>query len=500
MYQKVRAYVKEHHMLSKQDKVIVGVSGGADSICLLFMLIELQKEIDFSMAAVHVHHGLRGESADADEKYVEEMCKKLGVKFYSFHENVKEYAKETGTTEEEAGRNVRRNVFQKVLKEEQGTKIALAHHKNDNVETFLWNLCRGTGLKGLGGILPVVGEYIRPLLCLKREEIELYLQERKIYYCTDETNLENDYTRNRIRNQMIPYMEETLNVQTVNHIADTIENIRLFNEYINKEVEKYVRSCVFETENKYILNQKMFEGIPEVFYNNVIHETLAKVAGKKKDIEACHIRSVKELFHKQVGKSVDLPYGLIAARVYDGIEIFDKAEEICGSELINEVEPEMEIRVFDRTSDMVTFPQNLYTKWFDYDIIKRAVKIRHREAGDYIVIDKQGKTQKLKQYFINEKIPQDLRERSGFSRTGIHARRLAQLPMRENTRRVCSRLREMVLFGRMGQRGVICIEESERRGRFLLPGISSVKARERDSIQHKSRRARRPHHRRERRE
>ena len=135
--------------------------------------------------------------------------------------------------------------YEKILKEEKGTKIALAHHKNDNVETFLWNLCRGTGLKGLGGILPVAGEYIRPLLCLKREEIECYLWEKEISYCIDETNLENDYTRNRIRNQMIPYMEENLNVQTVNHIADTIENIRLFNEYINKEVEKYVKSDNF---------------------------------------------------------------------------------------------------------------------------------------------------------------------------------------------------------------------------------------------------------------
>jgi len=411
MYQKVKAYVKAHHMLCEQDKVIAGVSGGADSICLLFMLLELQKEIGFSMAAVHVHHGLREESADADEKYVEKVCKEQNVDFFSFHENVKEYAKMTGESEEEAGRNVRRNIFQKVLKEQCGTKIALAHHKNDNVETFLWNLCRGTGLKGLGGILPVSGEYIRPLLCLKREEIEVYLQEREIPYCTDETNLRNDYTRNRIRNQVIPYMEESLNTQTVNHMAETIENIRLFNEYIAQEVEKYVRSCVLEKNQKYFLNKEKFEGVPEVFKKYVIHETLAKVAGKKKDIEARHIAGVLELFGRQVGKSIDLPYGLTACRIYDGIELFDGNSDMKEEGCLEENAPDMKIRVFDRTSDMVTFPEKIYTKWFDYDIIKCTVKIRHREPGDYIVIDRQGRTQKLKQYFINEKIPQNMRDK-----------------------------------------------------------------------------------------
>ena len=405
MYQKVRAYVKEHHMLSKQDKVILGVSGGADSICLLFMLLELKKEMSFSLAAVHVHHGIRGESADADEKFVEEICKQHKIELFSFHENVKEYAKENALTEEEAGREVRRKIFQKVLRERQGTKIALAHHKNDNVETVLWNLCRGTGIKGMGGILPVSGNYIRPLLCLKREEIEKYLQVNHIDYCTDETNLLNDYTRNRIRNQVIPYLEEQVNAQAVNHMADAIENIRLFNEYIEQEVEKYVKSCIFCDDDKCIINKSKYEEIPKVFQKNIIHKCIARMAGQKKDIESCHIRSVEGLLDKQVGKCVSLPYGLKAQRIYEGIEIFEDNNVEKDDDM-----PEVKIRVFDRTSEMVTFPEKPYTKWFDYDIIKCTVKIRHREAGDYIVIDKCGRTQKLKQYFINEKIPQSKRE------------------------------------------------------------------------------------------
>lgn len=410
MYQKMKAYVDKHAMLCKQDKVMIGVSGGADSVCLLFMLLELQKEIGFTLTAIHVHHGIRGESADEDEKYVKAICESNGVELFCFHENVKEYAKVTGTTEEEAGRNLRRNIFEKVLREQSGTKIALAHHKNDNVETFLWNLCRGTGLKGLGGILPVNGKYIRPLLCLKREDIEKYLQEKNISYCIDETNLWDNYTRNRLRNRVVPYLEEQVNTQSVNHIAEAIENIRLLNEYIEKEVEKYVGVCVLYKNNKCVINKKEYDKIPEVFRKKILHECLAQMAGHRKDIEACHIRGVEELLFKQVGKSIDLPYNLRALRVYEGIEVFGVTDNLETAQELHKSMPQVKIRVFDRTAEMVTFPENPYTKWFDYDIIKCNVKIRHRESGDYIVINKNGSTQKLKQYFVNEKIPKNIRD------------------------------------------------------------------------------------------
>jgi len=411
MYQKFKAYVKEYHMLSEQDKVIVGVSGGADSICLLFMLLKLQKEMGFSIAAVHVHHGIRGEGADADERYVKEICAKQEVELFCFHENVPEYVRMTGCTEEEAGRNIRREIFEKVLKEQSATKIALAHHMNDNVETFLWNLCRGTGFTGLGAIRPVADEYIRPLLCLKREEIEEYLREQGIGYCVDETNSQDDYTRNRIRNHIVPYLEECVNTQAVSHIAETIENIRIFNEYVEKEVEKYVKSCVVCQDNKYILNKKEYEKIPEIFRKNVIYECLAKAAGMKRDIESVHVSSVEMLLDKQVGKKIDLPYGMQAFRIYEGVEIFRRTDVGGEKNILKSDMPDVKIRVFERTSEMVTFPEKTYTKWFDYDIIKCTVEIRHRESGDYIAINKNGKTQKLKQYFINEKIPQNIRDK-----------------------------------------------------------------------------------------
>lgn len=152
MYQRVKAYVEKYHMLQENDHVIAGVSGGADSVCLLFMLKEFKNEMPLELTVVHIHHGIRGDSADADERYVKALCRQLGVRYLAFHENVEQYAKEQGLTLEEAGRNVRRQIFEKVCKEKNGTKIALAHHQNDNAETLLWNLSRGCGLRGLGGI------------------------------------------------------------------------------------------------------------------------------------------------------------------------------------------------------------------------------------------------------------------------------------------------------------------------------------------------------------
>ena len=180
MYERVRAYVKKYHMLQEKDHVIAGVSGGADSVCLLFMLVKLQKEMRFGLTVVHIHHGLRGESADADENYVRALCEKLDVELLAFHEDVGRYAKEQKLTLEEAGRNVRRHIFEEVCHRKNGTRIALAHHQNDNAETLLWNLSRGCGLKGIGGISPVDGKYIRPLLGVRRQEIEEYLKENNI--------------------------------------------------------------------------------------------------------------------------------------------------------------------------------------------------------------------------------------------------------------------------------------------------------------------------------
>lgn len=405
MYQKMKAYVAKYHMLKETDKVIAGVSGGADSVCLLFALIELKKEMGFDLFAVHVHHGLRGDEADQDAEYVTELCRKQGIPLRVYHENVREYAAFHKIGEEEAGREIRKKCFAQTMKELDANIIALAHHQNDNVETFIWNLCRGTGLQGLAGIAPVSGNIIRPLLCVKRDEIEEYLKERKISYCTDETNYSNQYTRNRIRNHMIPYMEEQINEQSVSHMAETMEQMRMINEFVQNESAKYQKNCIVFEDGEWKLLEEPFSNVPAALKANIIRQLLFDITGKRKDIEAVHLKMVEELLEKQVGRKYEFPYEVKAIRSYEGITFQQ------GEIQVEEVKPEMKMRIFEKSEDVATFPQNPYTKWFDYDIIKNTVAIRHREPGDRIVIDKEGRSQKLKQYFINEKIPQSERER-----------------------------------------------------------------------------------------
>ena len=235
MYQRVKAYVEAYHMLGKEDRVIAGISGGADSICLLFVLLELKKELGFDLVAVHVHHGLRGEAADRDEDYVRQVCTEQKIPLEVFHRDVRAYAGERGLTEEEAGREVRREAFLECAVRRSATRIALAHHRNDNAETVLFHLCRGSSLEGLSGIPPVSGCWIHPLLCVDRREIESYLEKRGISYCTDETNQEMCYTRNRIRGRVIPCLEENVNPRAMEHIADTAQRLRLAAEFVREE-------------------------------------------------------------------------------------------------------------------------------------------------------------------------------------------------------------------------------------------------------------------------
>ena len=241
MEKKILNFIEKYHMLQKEDKVIAGISGGADSICLLFVLLRLKEKIGFDVIAVHVNHGLRGESAKRDERFTETFCREWNIPCIVYHENVKEIAVQKKLSVEEAGRLVRRKAFEEVRVRYGGTKIALAHHQNDNAETMLLNLARGTGIRGLSGIRPVNGYMIRPLLGINRKEIEYYLKEHQLSYCEDETNAGDEYTRNRIRHQILPMLEEQVNRQAVRHMNETMEQLNQIRDYLEREIEEHCR-------------------------------------------------------------------------------------------------------------------------------------------------------------------------------------------------------------------------------------------------------------------
>lgn len=443
MIEKIREFCKQYQMLSPRDKVIVGVSGGADSVCLLHVLLELQQEYELSLFVVHINHGIRGKSAEEDEKYVVHLCEKYKLSYYIEHANVKELVKLEKISEEEAGRNIRYRIFEKVYKEQKAHKIAVAHNENDQAETILMNLVRGSGIRGMSGILPQRNEIIRPLLSVSRKEIEDYLLKRKIRYQTDETNFTEQYTRNKIRLRVLDYLAKEVNSNAVSHIAATSRMLREIEEYIKREGENVFLEIVTVEKGKYFLRKDQFLEKDIVLQKQVIQKILYELSGQKKNIDSTHILSVIQLFEKQVSKIIKLPYQMIAKREYEGVCLFSKGvtdkntespvrQEIIfyPLELGEDKEKEIYIsarkmrfkfRLFKRNLEKkVSIPKNNCTKWFDYDKISNTVVLRNRQPGDYFQNDIQGAHKKLKKYFIEEKIPQEQRHMQILLADGSH--------------------------------------------------------------------------------
>ena len=429
---KVRKYMEQFNMAEKGESVIVGVSGGADSVCLYKILLELKNYFDIDIIAVHIH-GIRGDEADRDMKFVENMCKNDGVKFKCYKYNVPEYAKANGLSEEEAGRMLRYKAFDEVAKElisnGRSVKIAVAHNRNDSAETFIHNLCRGSGLKGLAGIPYKNGSIIRPVLCLTREEIERYLSEHKIEHIDDSTNFTEDYTRNKIRHRVLPYLNENINDNSISHICQAADELREIEDYLS-EITNYAYENIVSEHNKCIyINRKALADEKEIIQKRVVRVCIEKAAGKLKDITRKHVEDVIDLCGRQTGRYIMLPYGIIARVQYENIilerENINKSideknieKDIRKDGVYTLGDEEFDVRIIDVEKEGINIKflinqlknyQNLYTKCFDYDKIQFTVQLRYRESEDYLVINAKGQRKKLKSFFVDNKIPAEKR-------------------------------------------------------------------------------------------
>ena len=326
--QRVREYMRSWEMTEPGDGLLAGVSGGADSVCLLFLLDELKEELGIRLAAFHLNHGLRGAEADRDEAYVKEICGRLGIPLAVAHENVAEYAAARGISGEEAGRILRYEHMKETAEQFSCQKTATAHHRDDSAETVLFNMFRGSGLKGLSGIRPVRGEVIRPLLCLSRAEIAGYLEERGIPWCEDSTNGENVYTRNRIRNQLLPWVKENINARAPEHILAAAELAAQADAYFAELAEKLLADAgdlerlpedagdVSEALAVSIPTE-IFDRQPPVVQGYLVRAMVSRAAGSPRDISAKHVEAVRALTGPGGGTEAVLPYGLRAVRGYD---------------------------------------------------------------------------------------------------------------------------------------------------------------------------------------
>ena len=416
---KVMSFMEEQELLASGDRILVGLSGGADSVCLLAVLHRLAEQLSAELGAFHVNHGIRGAEADRDEAFSAELCHRFGIPFFAVKEDVPGKAKEWQMGEEEAGRRVRYEAAERIARDNGYNKIALAHHRNDVAETLLFHLFRGSSLAGLSSIPAKRGMVIRPLLCCEREEIEAYLEAAELSFCTDATNEETEYTRNKIRHKIVAFAKAEINAGAVRHMAEAAAQLSETEEFLATETEAVCNEAL-ETAEGIFFSVNMLKEKHRLLQQRAIYVMLGKVAGTRKDITREHVEAVLGLLERQSGKRVSLPYGVVAVREFDRLllkkegEIRTKEQPEChpvtvpGEYSFGKTGEVLRFRVFPYQKNE-EIPKNEYTKWFDYDKIRGTLYLRTYCAGDRIGLSVGNKT--VKSVWTEHKIPAEERGR-----------------------------------------------------------------------------------------
>ena len=425
--------MEEQELVKAGDLVFAGVSGGADSMCLLEVLRAYQKKVDFRLRVIHVEHGIRGEESLADAAYVRRFCEEKKVPCEVISVDACAYSEVQGISVEEAARELRYEAFEAAAQAEEhvwaadaeGTvpaggrrhvRIAVAHHMEDQAETVLWQMIRGSDIKGLGGMRPKRGRIIRPLLFAERTQIEAFLRGEGINWREDVTNGDRAYTRNRLRMDVLPVLAQ-LNGRAVGHLCESACRLQETEDYLAAQADALYARYIKKLPQGGLLVQAALLQEQPLMQRRVLYRALETVCGRAKDLGARHIVLLQELFSHQVGRELMLPYQVKARRTYEGVELFVKSEP----EVIREETAPGQIRMKILEHVPVTeISKKKYTKWFDYDKIKCNVQIRKRQSGDYLVIDSAGHRQKLKNYLVNEKIPQVERDGLWLLADGSH--------------------------------------------------------------------------------
>ena len=292
--------IKENNLINENDVIVIGVSGGPDSITLLTCLNKYRQKLRCKIIVAHINHLIR-EDSTKDEEFVENVCKELDIPFYSKKSDILKIAEKEKRGTEEVGRKVRYNFFDEVAEKEKANKIAIAHNMNDNAETVLLNLIRGSGLNGLEGIQPAeYNKYIRPLINCTRAEIEDYCTKFNLKPRIDSTNKENIYRRNIIRNELIPYLEK-INPSIVQTLNRTSSIIRNNNDYIKKMSDERYNTLKNTIENAIYFETDKFNNEDLVIRENIVLRAIKELKGDTKNIEKANIDDIILMAEKKIG-------------------------------------------------------------------------------------------------------------------------------------------------------------------------------------------------------
>ena len=395
---------KKYNLIESNDIIVVGFSGGPDSVFLVEMLKKLQHFFNFKIYLVHINHLLRGEDADSDENFSFEYAKKNNLEIFIKRIPVKEIAKEIGKTLEEVGREERYKFFSEIYEKVGATKIATAHNKDDQIETFLFRLIRGTSLQGLEGIKIKNNNVIRPISEIYKKDILEYLNKNEIQYKIDKTNFENEFTRNSIRLDLIPFIEERYNIKFKDKIFSLIEEIRENNNNNSLNLSDFI-----DLERRIILEKIKF-------LSNFDRKNLLGLFLNQKNIEVNRnkIDEINSLIKSNGTKKIDLNKTYRVVKDYTHLYIEEKKQDYT----INNSTIQLKIpseQVFNNFKISVEIAKNLYipkekNQYLLDTLYNDIIEVRYRKEGDRIFLD-ENHSKKIKEIFIEQKIPKDIRDR-----------------------------------------------------------------------------------------
>ncbi|KYO69286.1 tRNA lysidine(34) synthetase TilS [Thermovenabulum gondwanense] len=405
--------IKKYDMIRTKDKIIIGLSGGPDSVCLLDLFCSIREEFQLEVFAAHLNHCFRGRESDEDEEFAKALCEKYNVKFFSKRVNVPEIIEKTGLSPEDAARRVRYDFLFEIKEKLNADKIAVGHNMNDHEETVLMNIFRGTGTEGLIGIEPKRGCLIRPLIEIERTNIEDYLKKHNIPYRIDSTNLKTEYYRNKIRLELIPYIKQKF----CPHFSDAVKRlsdiVALDVSFIESIIENIYPSLVTEGENFIKLHIKPFEKQPTGARYRILRKVIGNILGELKDIEFNHIKSLDEFIIEQSpGKMVELPRGICGEKGYEEFYFYIKGQikdfsyvlNIPGEIYITEIGKKISAELLDRTTNfkLKATPLKVFV---DYGKIRGNLIVRNRRPGDRFFPFGFKFSKKLQDFFVDQKIP-----------------------------------------------------------------------------------------------
>lgn len=419
IFNKVLSSVKKHNLIEDGDKIVVGVSGGPDSIALIHILNKLRESMDIKLYVAHLNHQLRGINSQEDAFFVTKFCDELGITCFVKSEDVSAYCGENGLSVEEGARTLRYKMFEEVKLKTKSNKIALGHNLNDQAETVLMRILRGTGLEGLKGIeIKRNDGVIRPLLEIKRGEIEDYCKEHDLNPRIDETNLETIYTRNKIRLELIPYLSENFNSNIIESLVRMSSSLSLDNSYIEEESIKIFNQVANISQDRIDINIQSYKGLHSAIKLRILRLCIKSILGDTKSIDKKHIYDILELEdNSKIDKMLNLPRNIFVYRKSSTITITNKEILIDEIKFCYNIPKEGFINIREIGSSITTqivsiekfkgMKKDSNSVAFDLDKIKGLLTISSREQGDKIKLS--NGTKKLKDMFIDLKIPKEQR-------------------------------------------------------------------------------------------